>query len=171
MKVTKVSTATSKANLAAAKKAVAAATKKTAGAKTGVVSGRVVLKVTTKKKKNKSIVFPGQQQPTANATKQTPQTKSNVAVKNQVPVTARTVVRGTNNNTKTKSNANTKTVNTKKATTTVKKATNAGVHTAEAIARDITHPKREEVNELLKAYSRGWITAAKFNEVLQKSLF
>ena len=153
VKVTKSTTKTSKATIAAAKKAVAAMAKKGKAAPalkktkstTGASNGRIVVKVTTKKRKSKDIVFPGQQ-PVVTATKK------------PVLQVARKVVA--------KPSA-TNVAKTKKATSAAKN----GIQTAEAIARDITHPKREEVNELLKAFNRGWINAAKFNEVLQQTLF
>jgi hypothetical protein len=180
VKVTKINTKNSKATIAAAKKAVANATKKNGTSNstpalpkskskftTSVSSGRVVLKVTTNKKKNnKFIVFPGQQalpvtnkKPVASASK-APRVVITANKKNTPSSFPASVVKGT-------AATAAAAANKRKATATA----NAGMHTAEAIARDITHPKREEINELLKAYSRGWIPAAKFNEVLQRTLF
>jgi hypothetical protein len=43
--------------------------------------------------------------------------------------------------------------------------------TASAIARDPKHPKREQAEELVRAYQRGWIDAIKFNDILQQLVF
>lgn len=43
--------------------------------------------------------------------------------------------------------------------------------TASAIARDPKHPKREQAEELVRAYQRGWIDSLKFNEILQQLIF
>jgi hypothetical protein len=44
------------------------------------------------------------------------------------------------------------------------------IKTAEAIARDSSHPRRNEVAELLKTYERGWIDSNKFHSLLQKMI-
>lgn len=43
--------------------------------------------------------------------------------------------------------------------------------TASAIARDSSHPKREQAEELVRAFQRGWIDSTKFNEILQQLVF
>jgi hypothetical protein len=47
----------------------------------------------------------------------------------------------------------------------------SGIATASAIARDPKHPKREQAEELVRAYQRGWIDAEKFNGILQQLVF
>ncbi len=40
--------------------------------------------------------------------------------------------------------------------------------TAEAIAKDPSHPHGDEIRELVKTFERGWIDSAKFMSVLQR---
>lgn len=67
-----------------------------------------------------------------------------------------------------------------KKTTSVKNGSNAGggrishlmqLNTAKAISECATHPKRNEIRDMLEAYNKGWITDDKFGEILKESLF
>ncbi len=63
----------------------------------------------------------------------------------------------------------------KQATTTANaigsgagKAKQISLKTAEAIAKDSTHPKSKEIKELLSAHKKGWVDAGKFQQLLQR---
>ena len=48
------------------------------------------------------------------------------------------------------------------------KSKQISLKTAEAIAKDSTHPRSKEIKELLGAHKKGWVDAAKFQQLLQK---
>ncbi len=50
-------------------------------------------------------------------------------------------------------------------------SSSAQLATAHAIASSATHPKRDEVKELLNVHSKGWVDDSKFGEVLRGILF
>jgi hypothetical protein len=56
-------------------------------------------------------------------------------------------------------------------TTSQSHSLKSSVATASAIARDPKHPKRDQAEELVRAYQRGWVDAIKFNEILQQLVF